>query len=518
MSELFPLTSAERSLLLSLGALGLEDFLRPLPQEQRDSYLRQLWNHLEPKEAAEASLHEFVRQAWSQVENRPFCDNWHIHAICNHLEAVYDKRITNLLINVPPGCSKSLLTCVFWPSWVWINNPAARFLYASYEQSLATRDSMKMRYLMESPWFRERWGERVKLRADQNQKTRYDTTAGGWRIATTPSGRGTGEHPDYAIADDPHNVAQSESDVQRQEALDWWDGTVSLRGMTRGVSRVIIMQRLHEADLSGHVLKKGGFDHLCLPMEFEPDTVKVTSLGFKDPRTVAGEYLAPQFITPELVAEMKKSLVSQYRIAGQLQQRPVPAGGGMFRREWFGVPLPELPAGCREFVRYWDKAGTQDAGCNTAGVLMTKFEGLYYVVDVKKGQWSANAREQVIKQTAELDRGQYGHVQIWVEQEPGSGGKESAENTIRNLAGYSVRAHAVNSGDGTKEVRAQPLADQCEAGNVRLIAGAWNGSYIEELIAFPMATLKDQVDASSGAFNKLSLNRGFVVAGMERYR
>lgn len=517
MSESCLLTSEECELFLSLPDSELMETLQQFSRPKQAAICRQLANYKTPQERAEASLHEFVRQAWPQVENRPFCDNWHIHAICDHLEAVYDKRITNLLINVPPGCSKSLLTCVFWPSWVWINNPAARFLYASYEQSLATRDSMKMRYLMESPWFKERWGERVKLRADQNQKTRYDTTAGGWRIATTPSGRGTGEHPDYAIADDPHNVAQSESDVQRQEALDWWDGTVSLRGMTRGVSRVIIMQRLHEEDLSGHVLKKGGFDHLCLPMEFEPDTVKVTSLGFKDPRTVAGEFLAPQFITPELVAEMKKSLVSQYRIAGQLQQRPVPAGGGMFRKEWFQI-VAALPAGCREFVRYWDKAGTQDAGCNTAGVLMGKFEGLYYVVDVIAGQWSAHQREQVIKQTAELDRGQYGHVQIWIEQEPGSGGKESAENTIKNLAGYSVRAHAVNSGDGTKEVRAQPFADQCEAGNVRLVSGLWNQDYIQELIAFPMATLKDRVDASSGAFNKLTQARGFVVAGMERYR
>ena len=186
--------------------------------------------------------------------------------------------------------------------------------------------------------------------------------------------------------------------------------------------------------------------------------------------------------------------------------------GVMFHRDWFCVV--EQRPGCAQRVRYWDKAATAGGGARTAGVLIAKnTQGLYWVEDVVCGQWSALHREEIMRATAERDGGE---VDIWLEQEPGSGGKESAEASIRNLAGFTVHADRVT---GDKCERAAPLAAQCEAGNVRLVRGAWNQRYLEELCAFPLGSYADQVDASSGAFNKLAAacSRPWTIAEIEAW-
>jgi predicted phage terminase large subunit-like protein len=175
----------------------------------------------------------------------------------------------------------------------------------------------------------------------------------------------------------------------------------------------------------------------------------------------------------------------------------------MFKRDWLLPTVAAAPAGCPS-VRYWDKAGTTGSGDHTAGVRMVRSpEGLYYVTDVVRGQWSAGEREKVIRHTAEQDGR---NVSVWVEQEPGSGGKESAANTVLNLAGWNVHAEPVT---GDKETRARPLAAQAEAGNVRIVADdeahRWVKALVDEMVAFPFGKHDDQVDAAAGAFNKLAL-------------
>ena len=129
----------------------------------------------------------------------------HIDAICTHLQAVTEGKISNLIVNVPPGHAKSLLVCVFWPAWVWITRPESRWLFASYREPLAVRDSLKCRRLIESDWYQERWGSRYQLRADQNQKQRFENDRTGYRVVVTMSA-GTGERGDYVVVDDPHSV------------------------------------------------------------------------------------------------------------------------------------------------------------------------------------------------------------------------------------------------------------------------------------------------------------------------
>jgi hypothetical protein len=180
-------------------------------------------------EKARRSLKEFVIQAWPILEpETPFADGIHIDAICLHLQAVTEGRIQNLIINVPPGHAKSLLTSVFWPAWVWIDHPEARWLFSSYREPLATRDSLKCRRLIESDWYQENWGDRYQLAGDQNQKHRFENDRTGYRVVV-PMSAGTGERGDYVVVDDPHSVDQAESDAARTSAVEWWTGSMSTR-------------------------------------------------------------------------------------------------------------------------------------------------------------------------------------------------------------------------------------------------------------------------------------------------
>lgn len=283
--------------------------------------------------ACERSFYAFVRFAWPHVDDSPFVDGWHIKAICDHLQAVQDVRIKNLLINVPPGCGKSILVSVLWPVWCWIKKPSSRFMCASYSADLSTRDAVKARYLIASAWFQLRWGRLFAFASDQNMKTKYENDKKGWRIATSVGGRITGEHPDFVVVDDPHNATEALSDAKREEVVEWWNGAMSTRGVARGVRKVVIMQRLHEEDLSGVILKAGDFEHICLPMRFEKDRMPTTSIGWNDPRKVEGELMFPEVFPEKAVKGMELNLAR--RAAGQLQQRPTPADGDVFRKSWF---------------------------------------------------------------------------------------------------------------------------------------------------------------------------------------
>src|SRR5712692_1392795 len=216
-------------------------------------------------EKARRSLHEFVVQGWRVLEpDTPFVDGIHVRAICEHLQAVSEGRIRDLIINIPPGHAKSLLTAVFWPAWVWIDHSEARWLFSSYREPLATRDSVKCRRLIESEWYQERWGDRYQLTGDQNQKQRFENDRTGYRVVV-PMSSGTGERGDYVVVDDPHSVDQAQSDAERTSAVDWWNGSMSTRLNDFATGhKIVIQQRLHESDLTGDLLARGGYQLLCL--------------------------------------------------------------------------------------------------------------------------------------------------------------------------------------------------------------------------------------------------------------
>jgi predicted phage terminase large subunit-like protein len=311
--------------------------------------------------------------------------------------------------------------------------------------------------------------------------------------------------------DDPHNIKEGESDLKREAVLTWWDESMSTRGNSPDSAKVIIMQRVHERDLSGHVLEeKEGYVHLCLPARYEGNRIKTVlpldGPPFEDPRKEEGEPLWKAMYDNEALTNLEKEM-TEYAIAGQLQQRPSPRGGGMFKEEDFRIIKAYNPVWIEKKIRYIDKASTQDGGAWTAGTLMAKVKaekfGLdfnFIVLDCTRGQWSSGKRNQIIKEMAQNDGKD---VEIWVEQEPGSGGKESAEFTIKDLAGFNVHAERVT---GDKVTRADPYAAQVEIRNIALLDGKWVRDFINEHTKFPTGKYKDQVDSAAGAFNKLNAN------------
>jgi predicted phage terminase large subunit-like protein len=422
-------------------------------------------------EKCRRDLHEFVKQAWHVVEfATPFKDGWHIHAITEHLEAVTNGQIKDLLINMPPRHSKSLLVSTFWPMWTWINQPDFRWLCASYALSLSIRDNRKCRILIESDWFRQRWGDVFVLSSDQNAKIRFENSSKGYRLAVSTESATTGEggdgilcldgsclittkigdftiraivegkmdlevlaydeqanatcwkaieafesssgramlcvalstgkqllltrdHPVYVLGtgyvqaenlkvgmyaygtqgervkvrcvepapqpeyvynikvadcrnyyangvllhncDDPISVRNANSEVKREDCLDWYSHTISTRlnDPKTGI-RVVVMQRVHDLDLSGYLLEQGGYTHLCLPAEYEPERKCITSIGWQDPRTVEGELLWPEQVGPEEIVKFKRTMGAM-GYASQFQQSPAPGGGAIFKEEWF---------------------------------------------------------------------------------------------------------------------------------------------------------------------------------------
>ena len=476
-------------------------------------------------ELAKRSLYHFVRQAWHVVEpHTTFVDNWHIGAICEHLEAMTLGEIRNLLINIPPRCMKSLIVSVMWPVWSWINNPGTRWLFSSYSAGLSTRDALKSRRIMQSPWFASMlplWNVDITLTGDQNAKTRYDNTEGGYRISTTINGAATGEGGDFVGCDDAHNVVDAESDVIRNATLLWWDEAMSsrLNDPNKG-GRFIIGQRTHQYDLPGHIIEKGGYVCLILPMEFDVSRKCSTHIGFADPRTKQDELLWPDRNGPDVVSSLKRDL-GGYGYASQYQQAPGPRAGNMFQVDMLNFidEIDETNVG-REF-RSWDKAGTEGAGAWTVGARLGRYKkprqhepncghdncqgSKYFVRDVVRGQWSSGKRENHITNVADRDGRK---VRILIEQEPGSGGKESAEGTVNRLRGRKVKTIRPT---GDKADRADDYSVAVENGEVDVLNASWTDVWVDEHRYFPQSKFKDQVDAGSQGFNELGKKIGVLV-------
>jgi predicted phage terminase large subunit-like protein len=467
---------------------------------------------------AEKSLFEFVRQAWPVLEpTNSFQPNWHVEAVCHHLEAVSSGAIRRLIINIPPGFMKSLATCVFWFCWTWLRQPASRWLYASYAEQFALRDSLKCRDLMRSGWYQGHWGSRYRIRRDQDTTSRFTNDAGGFRLATGVGGGGTGERVDYVIADDPHKIDEADSAAAREAVLRWWDQVISGRGTDPKTSRfVVIMQRLHEEDLTGHLLQLGGYEHLVIPMEFESARRCVTSL-WQDPRSEEGQLAWPERFDTEAVTEWKKSLLA-YGTAGQLQQRPAPKGaGGIFSSQHFRYFDEQVLAdGQVVFVLYGRNAdGTaaeprlvRAGDCRwfqTVDTAMTTNQSSDYTV---VGTFALTPQRDLL--IVHVDRAriemplQYGYVIDCKRRWPAVA-FQAIEDRV---SGTGLLQQGRLNGtpfkplvaDGDKVRRATHIAIAYQNGTVYHKAGAnWLADFESELTVFPKGGHDDQVDVLSYA-------------------
>src|SRR6185312_7553480 len=297
--------------------------------------------------SCEASLAAFIKAAWHVIEpGQQYLHNWHIDALCEHLDACVTGELTRFLANVPPGTMKSLLVSVFFPAWVWTTDPSVRFLATSHNQENAVRDSLKCRRLIESDWYQSLWGDKVILTGDQNAKTKFENTATGFRQAA-PFTSMTGLRADFVILDDPMSVDDALSELKRDSINLTFRESLPTRLNNPDSSVIIcIMQRLSDDDTSGVILAGNyGYEHFMLPMRFDPERKCRTSIGFEDPRTEEGELLFPERF-PEWVVDRDEQIMGPIATAGQMQQSPIPRGGSILRREywqlWEEEKYPEL--------------------------------------------------------------------------------------------------------------------------------------------------------------------------------
>lgn len=451
------------------------------------------------------TLEGFITEFWDVLEpKKELKFGWALRAMCRHLEAVTEGRIQFLMMTVPPGMMKSLVL-VFWTAWEWgpIERPDIQVLATSYSQPNVLRDNVKLRRLVESEKFQTLWP--LKLRDDQNAKGKFENTGSGFSEAR-PFSSMTGGRGDRVKIDDPHSTETAESDTERATTVRIFREGISdrLNDVTKSAI-VIIMQRLHEQDVAAVALELDiGFIHLNLPMEFDPERACRTyvdgELFFEDPRTEDGELLFPERFPPAEIERLKKAKGS-YAYAGQYQQRPAPRSGGMFQRGDFEI-VDAVPAGAKR-VRAWDFAATVPKPGKipdwTVGLRMAWAAGIFYVEDVKRDRWSPADVERNLKNTASQDGLP---VRIRMPEDPGAAGKADAATKIKLLAGYDVTAVRPT---GEKSVRAKPASAQAEAGNVKLVRGAWNETFLDEVCAFPNAQHDDQVDAFADALNELAL-------------
>lgn len=477
------------------------------------------------RELNNRSLYHFLKYFWPDVCNLEFKDNWHIKVFCEELEKIAyrvgnrEKKLYDILFNVPPGSTKTISMSIIFPVWCWTKWYWMRFITSSYSDTAALESAEYSRDLIRSERFQEMYPE-LAIKQDKDSKGNFKVVKkcggtpghqprqlnGGSRFSTSVGGTVTSFHADILIWDDLINPKLAVSEAGIKTANDYLDQTLSTRKTDKQISTVIgVMQRLAENDPTGHLLKKnkGNLRHICIPGEIRSykEQVRPPELiqYYKD------DLMDPNRLNWEALKDLEADL-GQYGYAGQIGQNPVPAGGGMFKVDHFQIVqvLPS-PVNHLQTIRYWDKAGSEKKGAFTVGVKMIKLiSDRWIITDVKRGQWSSEERERIIRETAIADGR---NVHIWIEQEPGSGGKESAEGTIRNLAGFACFKECPT---GDKVYRADPFSVQVNNGNIMLLKADWNNLYIDELRNFPNSRYKDQTDASSGAFNNLA---GKKIAG-----
>ncbi len=431
-------------------------------------------------------LASFVQRTFMAVDpGAVFLPNWHIDLLAEYLEACTRREIKRLIINMPPRYLKSIAVSVAWPAWVIGHDPSAKFLCASYSDKLSLKHSVDCRLVLQTAWYKRAFPS-VYLVKDQNEKSKFVTTGRGHRIATSTGGTATGEGGDYLIVDDPHNPKQAQSTVEREKALTWFDQTFysRLNDKKQGVI-VVIMQRLHEKDLSGHLLAQGGWEHLKIPAIAEERTV--IAFGRVHKAREVGDLLHPLRESATEMALTKRAL-GTYGFAGQYQQTPVPAEGGMIKQAWLNRYL-KAPDKFSQIIQSWDTAYKPSqlhdpSVCTTWGVAN---DG-YYLLDV----WCDRADYPSLKSKVQ-------HLyQVWQPSAILIEDKASGQSLIQELKASTRLPVIAVLPEGDKLTRLSAESAKFEAGLVFLPQTAlWLAEYEQELVTFPYAAHDDQVDSTS---------------------
>ena len=437
------------------------------------------------REYCRRSLASFVKRAWHVLEPVQALQwGWVLDVVCEHLEAVTRGEIKRLLINIPPGCMKSLLVGVFWPAWEWgaQGRPHTRFLGTAHKETLATRDNLKCRRLIQSKWFQSLWP--VELTSDQNAKTKFENASTGFREAMAFTSL-TGSRGDRLIIDDPLSVDDANSMTALMSVRQTFKEAVPTRLNGEDSAIVIIMQRLHELDVSGVILEEDmPYTHLCLPMRYEGGGTSY------DCRTEDGELLFPELYPDSRVSELERTL-GTYATAGQLQQRPTPRGGGIFKQEWlkYYQSVPRL-----QYRAIFMDTAQKTKESNDFTVMQCwglSQDGGAYLLDQLRGKYEApeltvNAKAFWQKHTAINGMGAL--RKMYIED------KVSGTGLIQQFQRDGIPVEGIKR-NTDKQTRAYDAAPLVETGRVYLPESApWLSDFIRELVTFPAGAHDDQVD------------------------
>ncbi len=464
------------------------------------------------REIASRGVAPFVRVAWSRVEQASaYQHNWHADVIAEHLEAVSRNEIRKLIFNVPPGTGKSSWVSVFWPTWEWIEiDPTFRDIFVTYSDRLSRRDAIRMRDLVQSPWFQARWPD-VSIPSQNTRSAKlFRNSAGGFRFSTTVRGGLTGEHGHRLVIDDPIKPAETIGSraalgTELDNVIDWWTQTASSRGGVdpKRFAQVVIMQRLHQRDLVGYLEEKErnqGWTIVKLPMRFEPERAYSSPYG-SDPREDEGELLWPERFDEEAVVTLEERLGPR-GTAAQLQQRPTPEGGLTFEKSWFRYwgtptsPFPELPVRRAE-IQIWDMTfkGKPKAGKRRSfvcGQVWARAGKDLFLLGMEHGQWSfVQQQKALLRLTGAFPKAHRKYV------EDAANGAAIVDQMKGKVSGLKL----VGTGGGS-EPRAEAASISFESGNVWFpdpSFAPWVKVVEDELLAFPMGRHDDIVDCVSHA-------------------
>jgi predicted phage terminase large subunit-like protein len=439
--------------------------------------------------------------------------NWHHKKLCGVLDRFVAGELPRLIVLMPPRHGKSELVSRRLPAYIFGKNPNARIIAASYGDTLAQSMNRDVQRIIDSAEYRALFPD-TKL-AGPGISGKYTRTNSmfeivghkGSYIGSGVGGGIVGEGFNYGIIDDPiKNRLEANSPAKRKAVLDWYKSTFYTR-QEKNASILITMTPWHPDDLIANLLKMAEENHDAdqwVVIRFPAISDLDADLNDLDTRKKGtNEPLWEQKYNAKALKSFRAN--SEFEWQAQYMCRPRVPEGSAVKREWFEI-IEAIPSGYIEWVRYWDKAGTPGGGAYTAGVLMGRYPDGFIIADVVRGQWGATERETMIRQTAVLDRQKYGRVKNVLEQEGGSGGKDSAETTIRNLAGFEVEK---DTPTGDKNTRFYPFAAQAGVRDVKLFKGLWNEDWLIEVCSFPDSTYKDQVDSTSGAFKILTLGDQF---------
>lgn len=470
---------------------------------------------------ARGGLYQFVKRAWPAVEATPYIDNWHIAEKCRILEAVTRGECKRLVINEPPGCTKSLVVSVMWPVWEWIQDPTVKWIFASYDDSLARRDASKAIGLISSDWFRERWSLRIRS-GPASSKPRekvatndYWTIGGGWRWSTScPYGRVTGRHANRHVVDDPIKPMQTAGSIHVSHSAlaaveAWWANTMATRvADPKTLGRVVMMQRLADSDLAGVCLAQG-YEHLCFPMRYDP-SLHCANKWATDRRTVDGELLWPARFSESDVRALEIDL-GPANAEAQLQQRPTVKGGTIFKAHTF-KHWKELPLGFGQFVQSWDLTFKAEGTSRVCGDLWLISGASFYLVDWIVRSMSFSETVDEIERRSTVDP-------LWKRA-----GAKLIENKANGPAVLSVLESRVPgmipvNPHGSKEERANAVTPYYAAGNVYHPDRSVKPEIEEReliLTGFPRGRFDDEVDTTSQFLNWARGSRPSLLDAMSR--